>query len=386
MTTCAGRMLIVDDEEAVRTVCARTIAAMGITVETASTAEQAWSMLNAGTFDCVLTDISMPGSMDGAALTEEVRERFPATDMLIMTGDPSLTTAVATLRRGALDYLIKPFASAVLEVAVTRCFERRRLSEELNREKALRLELEAAYAELQKAERAKDAFISVLNHELRTPLTIAVAAAELLEKGLDKDSSGQILEMLRSSLARENEVIEDLLLFSKLSAGDLPLQSSEVRVEEMIRTLAENYRSVREEKGARLEIRIDPALSVRGDAALLRTAFKHLLLNAIRFNTKGGLVRIEASRTPLSLELLFADEGIGIAPDQRSRVFDSFYQIAEHMTRKVGGLGLGLAIVRRIVEAHGGRVAVSGREGGGTEFRVSLPSVQAPLQAAASLH
>lgn len=373
MTSCAGRMLIVDDEEVVQKACARTMADMGLVVETASNAKEAWTLLNRGDYDCVLTDIAMPGEMDGTALTEEVRSRFPSTDIIIMTGNPNLTTAVATLRRGALDYLIKPFGPATLEAAVTRCFERRRLSEELNREKTLRLELESAYAELQKTERAKDAFISVLNHELRTPLSIALAAAELLEKGLDKKHARQVLEMLRSSLARENDVVEDLLLFSKLTAGSLPLHLSEVRMGELIRALAANYRSVSEEKEVRLEIRIDPAIRVRGDYSLLQTAFKHLLLNAVRFNTKGGLVRIEAVRTSRSLELLFADSGIGIAPELRAQVFDRFYQVAEHLTRKVGGLGLGLAIVRRIVEAHGGSVAVCGREGGGTEFRVSLP-------------
>ena len=176
MTKCVGRMLVVDDEEIVRKVCTKTLEGMGITVESAGNAAEAWNLLNSREFDCVLTDISMPGSMDGTALTEEVKGRFQSTDMLIMTGNPNITTAVSTLKRGALDYLVKPFEPMALESAVTRCFERRRLSGELNNERSLRQELEAAFAELQKVERSKDAFISILNHELRTPLTIAIAA------------------------------------------------------------------------------------------------------------------------------------------------------------------------------------------------------------------
>jgi signal transduction histidine kinase len=374
MTKRVDRMLVVDDEEAVRNLCTRTLEGMGFSVESAANAEEAWRLLNARDFDCVLTDISMPGPMDGTALTEEVRGRFPETDILIMTGDPNLRTAVATLKHGARDYLVKPFEPMALEAAVERCFERRRLSGELDKEKLLRQELAAAYAELQKTERSKDAFIAILSHELRTPLTIAIAAAELLEDVSDPSRTREVVERLRSSLARENEVIGDLLLFSRLSAGDPHVEFLEVPLAQMLRSLVDNYRSLWEEKRLSMELVFDeaPAL-LRGDPALLQTAFKHLLLNAIRFNTKGGRVRIETRNRPDALEVIFSDTGEGIAPEQKDRIFDRFYQVAEHMTRRLGGLGLGLSIVRRIIEAHGGRIDVASPKGGGSEFRVSLP-------------
>lgn len=371
----AGRMLVVDDEELVRKVCVKTLAGMGMAVESAGSADEAWRLLNFREFDCVLTDISMPGSMDGTRLTEEVKSRFPSTDMLVMTGLPTVRTAVATLRHGALDYLTKPFAPATLESAVRRCFERRRLSGELDREKTLRRELEAAYAELQKVERSKDAFISVLNHELRTPLAIAISATELLAQVKDPGQAEKVLEMLRSSLARENEVVEDLLSFSDIASGTVRTRSREVRVDPLIRALVEDFRSEWEAKELSVEVLFeDGAPPVRGDRAQLQTAFKHLLLNAIRFNMKGGRVRIEGKGVPGRLEVKFSDTGIGIAPELHARIFDRFYQVAEHMTRSVGGLGLGLAIVRRIVESHGGSVTVAARQGGGTEFLVSLPT------------
>lgn len=374
MTKCVGRMLVVDDEEPIRKICTRTLEGMGFTVESAENAEKAWALLNQKEFDCVLTDISMPGPMDGTALTEEVSGRFPGTDILIMTADPNLKTAVATLKHGALDYLIKPFEPMALESAVERCFERRRLSGELSNEKLLRQELAAAYAELQKTERSKDAFISILSHELRTPLTIAMAAAELLEEASDPKQVQETVKSLRSGLAREKEVIEDLLLFSRLAPADLQVQFHEVRPEALIRSLVENYRSLWEEKKLILELIIDEQLAPAwGDSALLETAFKHLLLNAIRFNTKGGRVRIEAKNRPDKIDVMFSDSGIGIAPEEQGRIFDRFYQVAEHMTRRVGGLGLGLAIVRRIVEAHGGSITAGSAKGGGSEFWVTLP-------------
>lgn len=373
--TSAGRMLVVDDDDLVRTVCVKTLAGMGMAVESAGSADEAWRLLNLRRFDCVLTDIAMPGSMDGTRLTEEVKGRFPSTDMLIMTGLPTVLTAVATLQHGALDYLSKPFAPATLESAVRRCFERRRLSTELDRERTLRNELAAAYAELQKVERSKDAFISVLNHELRTPLAIAISATELLARVKDPAQTEKVLEMLRASLARENEVVEDLLSFSRMASGEVRLRSREVRVDALILALVDDFRSVW--KGRDLSVEVffeDGAPPVQGDRAQLQTAFKHLLLNAIRFNMRGGRVRIEGKGVPGRLEVKISDTGMGIAPELQASIFDRFYQVAEHLTRNVGGLGLGLAIVRRIVESHGGTVTVAARKGGGSEFLVSLPA------------
>lgn len=373
----AGRMLVVDDEESVRRVCVRTLAGLGIDVESAGSADEAWRLLNLREFDCVLSDISMPGSMDGTQLTEEVKARFPATDMLIMTGLPTVQTAVSTLKHGALEYLIKPFAPATLESAVRRCFERRRLSGELDREKTLRRELEAAYAELQKVERSKDAFISVLDHELRTPLAIAISATEILAQTKDPKEAGKVLEMLRSSLARENEVVSDILLFSGLTSGELRAHSDEVRMDGLIGELVEDYRSVWEKREVRVEVAFEGGHPlIQGDRELIKTAFKHLLLNAIQFNMKGGSVRIVGKSVPGRLEVLVSDTGVGVMPELQARIFDRFYQVAEHMTRRVGGLGLGLAIVRRIVESHGGSVSVAAREEGGTEFLVSIPTTK----------
>jgi signal transduction histidine kinase len=238
--------------------------------------------------------------------------------------------------------------------------------------------LEAAYAELQKVERSKDAFISVMSHELQTPLTIAISATEMLEGSPNPQRTHEIVQMLRSGLAREKEVIEDVLLYSTFSSGNLKPRYAEFRLDESLRALVENYRSMWEEKKLSVDLLLnETAAPIRGDSELLQTAFKHLLLNAIRFNTRSGRVRIETKREAGRLEVVFSDTGIGIPAQEQNRIFDRFYQVAEHMTRRVGGLGLGLAIVRRIVEAHGGCVSVSSREGGGSEFRVSLPAAGA---------
>jgi hypothetical protein len=368
-------VLVVDDEPVVRTVCERILRGMGLNVETAANGEEALARLKNGPWDCVLTDISMPGPVNGVALTEEIKHLYPSTDVVIMTGNPSVETAVSTLKYGASDYLTKPMKANALRSVVRRCLEKRRLSPDLNRENQLLLELSAAYTELQKVERLKNAFISTLGHELRTPLTIAISAAELLRDGCaDPRRTKEIADVLRSSLAREKEVVEDLLLFSHLASGGTKAKSAEIDLREMIRALVENYKSIWEEKQLVVEMSFPDTLRpFHGDAALLKTAFKHLLLNAIQFNKKEGRVQLRIDDQPGNLHVLFTDTGIGIAQDQQALIFDRFYQVAEHMTRLVGGLGLGLAIVRRAVEAHGGSISISSQKEVGSTFKVTLP-------------
>ena len=376
MNTIQGRVLVVDDEADIRQVCARALGGIGLSVGTAAGAQEALELMKEGEWDCVLTDLAMPGSLNGSALVEEVKRRYPAVDVVIMTGTPTVETAVSTLKHGACEYLTKPFALMTLQAAVTRCLEKRRLSPELDREKLLVQELSAAYAELQKADDMKNAFTSILSHELRTPLTSAISAAEMIGTGSSNPGlEEKVLGILRSSLAREKEAVEELLLFASLASGNVKARSVAVDLEEVIRALVENYRSIWEEKELSVTVSFAGAgKAFRGDPALLQNAFKHLLLNAINFNRRGGRVEISAEDRADGLHILFADTGIGIPPEKQGSIFDRFYQVADHMTREVGGLGLGLAIVRKALEAQGGFISVDSRPEVGSVFRATFPS------------
>ncbi len=373
------KILIVDDEPQVLDICRRTLDRLGFDVMIAETGEAGVALLRDHEFEFVLTDIKMPGSVDGVRLAEEVRHRSPSTDVVIMTGYPTINSAVQALKQGAYDYLLKPFSPEYLDCVVTRCFERRRLSRELDREKLMRRELEAAYSELQKVERLKDAFLSRLQHELRTPLTKLIAVTGLIDEGSSDDSSSSGLKsILLAGTSRMREVVEQLLLFSDFQSQGFKFEKTAVNLEETIRTLVKDYRVLWEEKELKAEIIFaNPMAPAWGDADLLKTAFKHLLLNAIHFSAKGGAIRIQGAQNAKETSVTFNDTGIGIPENEISKIFDSFYQVAEYLTRKVGGLGLGLAIVRKIVECHGGAVSVSSREGAGSTFSVSLPMPQA---------
>jgi signal transduction histidine kinase len=369
-----GRILVVDDEPGIREVCERTLRAMGFEVKSAPDGQAALKKLDEQDFDFVLTDLSMPAPVDGTRLTEMIKSRSPFIDVVIMTAYPTLETAIQLLKNGAYDYLSKPFSQDLLESVVARCFEKRRLSDELDREKSQRRELAAAYAELQKVEHLKEAILSRLSHELRTPVCTSLLALETMQALNPEPEKLKHLDIMRSSLSRLQKTVEDVLFLARSSQDGLPLRRSPTDLKVMIEKVAQHYGSLWRSKQIRLETRLEELSEpVPVDPGHMETALKQLLLNAIHFNRKKGSILIQGRRHDSGIGISFIDTGVGIPKENIPDIFDGFYQAAEYLTREVGGLGLGLAIVRRIAEAHGGAVRVESEEGRGSTFTLSLP-------------
>ncbi len=375
MTNPLERILVVEDEKPLREACQRILQDAGYNVVIAESGEEALAVFQKGKgFDVILTDIRMPGSLDGVALVEIVKQESPMTDVVVMTAVPTVETAIPTLKQGAYDYLIKPFNEEFLLSVIHRCFEKRRLSQDLQRERSLRQELEAAYEELQKVEQLKEAILARLSHELRTPFVSAFFSLDRIESNPNHIEKTTI-KMLRSCLDQLWETMQNLLLFSDLQKKPTLSSLSNVSLEGLFKQVIEKYRVQWEAKQLDVEFSADTKEELfEGDSALLETAFKHLLLNAIRFNKKNGHIRISLTHQKQLVSLTIADTGIGIPEDQLSIIFDSFYQVAGYLTREVGGLGLGLAIVRRIVEAHGGRISVTSQQNVGSRFQILFPN------------
>lgn len=363
--------LVVDDDAGVRGTCERTLRSMGLHVQSSDGPSGAFARLAQTRFDLVLTDLAMPDPGDGERLIAELRHRDPDVDILVMTGFPALESAVSSLRHGVYDYLVKPFGPVALETAVSRCLEKRSLSAALAREKSLRAELASAYSELQKVERVKEAILSRVSHELRSPLFrgfLALGALEAAPVG-----TGPVSE-LRRSLSRLQALVEDLLSAAAARGGAGPCRRDVVDLAGLLEDLARDFRPEGARRSVGVELSVEPAAAaLRGDAELLRAAFRHLLQNAVRFTRPGTTVRVRAGREGGGTRVSFADQGPGIAAGEQSRVFDGFYQAAEYMSRGMGGVGLGLAIVRSAAEAHGGTVRVESREGKGSTFVVHVP-------------
>jgi two-component system CheB/CheR fusion protein len=239
----------------------------------------------------------------------------------------------------------------------------------LERERAARAAAEAA-------NRAKDDFLSVLSHELRTPLTAMLGWVRVLRRGaIDPTKTADALETVERNTRLLAQLIEDLLDVSRIAAGKLSIEMRSVDLGTVVREAVETVRESADAKGVRLDVHAPPVTpTVRGDRHRLRQVIWNLLSNAVKFTPQGGHIDARLEGMPAGARITVSDTGRGISPQFLPQIFDRFRQAETVSTRTQGGLGLGLAIVRHLVELHGGRVAVfSAGEGRGATFTIDLP-------------
>ena len=372
------RVLVVDDDEGLQELCATSFRLDGYQVEVASSGEGGLKKLDSAPFDLVVTDLFMPGKVDGAGVVRAVKARFPTTEVIVMTAVPTLKTAITTLKDGASDYVIKPFETDHLRVIARRALDSRRLRRELDTERAMRQELASAYKELQKVEELKESFLARISHELRTPLSELLTAVELMEQAAgtttDPAKLARYIGLSKAGAVKMERTMSDLLAFVELQSRPMIEKGADVAVDALCRKMVDKLRPLIDQRGLAVDFKFPDGLpTVCGDAELLARAFENLIHNAVTFNKEKGTITLNARVEAGSVYVDVIDTGDGIPEGEFEQIFDSFYQIANYLTRKVGGLGLGLAITRRIVEAHGGHIDVTSKAGQGTTFRVRLP-------------
>lgn len=237
-------------------------------------------------------------------------------------------------------------------------------------------EKERLYVEAQESNRLKDEFLATVSHELRTPLTAILGWAHLLRTGQTVDAKmAKALETIERNARAQAQLIDDLLDVSRIITGKLRIDVRPVDPNSFIEAAVEAVRPAAEAKEVRVQRILDTGVvTVSGDPVRLQQVVWNLLSNAIKFTPKGGRVQVRLERVNSHVEIAVSDTGPGIAPDFLPYVFDRFRQADGRTTRQHGGLGLGLSIVRHLVELHGGTVrAESGGEGQGATFTVLLP-------------
>ena len=254
--------------------------------------------------------------------------------------------------------------------------EHQRLAEGIAAWASVALENSRLYVEAQEANRMKDEFLAVLSHELRTPLNAIVGYARLLRGGIisgDKATRG--LETLERNATWLTQIVEDVLDVSRIISGKIRLDVQPVQLPLIVDNAVATVQPAADAKSVRLQTIIDPRVGpVAGDPDRLQQVVWNLMTNAVKFTPKNGRVQVRLERVNSHVEIVVSDTGAGIREDFLPFVFDRFRQGESGTTRKTGGLGLGLAIVRHIVEMHGGTVhAASMGLGQGATFRVRLP-------------
>jgi PAS domain S-box-containing protein len=244
----------------------------------------------------------------------------------------------------------------------------------------------AARAEAERANRLKDEFLATLSHELRTPLNAVIGWSRMLGSGrLDRESSKHALEVIERNAWAQKQIIEDILDVSRVITGKLQLNLGPVDLVAVVDAALDAVRPAMEAKDIQIETLIDASLRmVSGDPDRLQQVIWNILSNAAKFTPSSGKVEISVSQTATHVLIQVKDSGPGIDPTFLPHVFERFRQADGSTTRTHGGLGLGLAIVRHLIELHGGTIAVENRDDGpGAIFtiRLSLPSGELPAEA-----
>jgi signal transduction histidine kinase len=246
-------------------------------------------------------------------------------------------------------------------------------------------DLQERMAREQAAQRIKDDFLSIVSHELRTPLTSIQGYSQLLEARLRGELSGESKEMahlrvIRGQVGRMRRLVDDLLDVSRIDRrGGVSLEPVDFDLSEDVREAV--GRIGRDHADRQIQLRAPESLSVHVDRDRLGQVVSNLLENAVKYSPDGGPIRVTLERRGGEVELLVADQGIGIPAEQRDQVFERFYQADGQSSRRFGGLGLGLYISRAIVDAHGGRIwaAPNVEDGRGSVFGLRMPRVAMPL-------
>ncbi len=331
----------------------------------------------AGEHDAYLVDYRL-GPRTGLELLAEVKAANCHPAAILLTGQGRFEVDREAAAAGFVDYLEKGKLDAViLERSIRYALLQRRYESELETQVAERTaELKVANAELRAADRRKDVFLSVLAHELRNPLAPIRNAVEILRLA---SGDPQAVEQCRQILGRQVVVmvrlIDDLLDVSRITQDKLILAREPLDLREVMAAAAETSRPALDK--AEVTLAIDPPaapLRVDGDRVRLTQLFSNLLNNAARYTDKGGSATFSAVAAGRQAVVRVADTGIGIAATDLPRVFDLFAQVDRGASRAASGLGIGLALVKRLTEMHGGVVeAASGGPGRGATFTVTLP-------------
>jgi signal transduction histidine kinase len=341
-------------------------------------------LANAGPPDVLVLDWRLP-NMSGIEVLRFVRSSLDEMGLpvLLLTVQGGKQDVVEGLSAGANDYLTKPYDDSELLARVKSLCRLRKLSSELTAERNQQQELlkQARESSLraEQANRAKDEFLAVVSHELRTPLNAIAGWTTLLRsRSVAPERVSDALDTIDRNVRAQTRLIDDLLDVSRITSGKLNLRLEPTDMAEVVRVALKGLGPTADAK--RIAIRSDiaaPLVPTLGDATRLEQVVWNLVANALKFTAAGGGVTVTLRQRGAALELMVQDNGQGIRAEALPIIFDRFRQAESSFTRSHGGLGLGLAIVRHLVELHGGRVsAESGGPGLGATFRVSLPTME----------
>lgn len=366
------KVLVIDDEEGVIRALSDFLSTRGFDVMTAINCRQALGLVHDDNFSAVISDLRLP-DMSGVELLEHVLDVDPDTVFIIMTGYASVQSAVDAMKKGAYDYVVKPFSMYEIEKTVRLGLEKRKLARQ-------NVELSHLMRKLIEIDQIKSNIISTVSHEFRTPLMSLKGYLAMLHKACTKgdtigDGERMWLKAMGDNVERLDMLILNLLLMTEANTGGLIVAEEQIDVSRILAESIERIGNLCRTKEVSVDFNPNGNAAMTGDAEKLCLAFTNMLENAIKFNLESGRVEIGLLPTskPEGIRVTILDTGIGIPDEKIPTIFESFTQVDMTHTRRFAGAGLGLPVAKAIVEAHGGTIDVHSEPGRGTTFHVWLP-------------
>ncbi|MHB2150619.1 ATP-binding response regulator [Calditrichota bacterium LG25] len=371
-------ILVIEDEPEVRESYIDMFEFLGYQVDVAENGMAGLEKLKKKAYQIVFTDLNMP-VMDGLQTLRLIKKKYPETEVIVITGFATIENAIKAMKQGAFDYITKPVSFEHVRIVLNRCIQNINARRENQKLKDLN-------HQLRELNEMKNKFITLTNHELRTPLAVLKGYFDLLAMELNEnpkpENVQEYLNIIQSTLNEMSEMIENMHDLTLLSNYNSALQKKDFKINNLVLNVYKKMHSLFDLRKIQFSYKLDPNDPVVTiDPQKLERAVGELVQNALKYTPEGGkvLVRVKFDHLKNVVYLSVADTGIGIPHDKLELIFEPFYEVQDemhHSTSKVqfmgGGIGVGLSIVKEIVEAHNGEVMVESNPGKGSVFTILL--------------
>ncbi|MDD5687877.1 MAG: response regulator [Elusimicrobia bacterium] len=366
------KILVVDDEIGILAFVKDVLVKKEYFVQTTINPFEVVDILKSTDFDIAIVDLRMPG-MSGLDLLETIKENHKKIEVIIITADATVETTVECMKKGASDFLVKPFEISELLATIERTLEISNLKSQL--------------VNLQEMDKLKDEFISTVSHELRTPLTAISGAIEFLSdkekivkekrkmlRRQDDNDTQKLLEIIERQSGKMRILVNDLLDFAKMEAGFVNPKKSKIQIMKIVKDAIREVQSLADTKKIEVMERSSLNIDINCNYEDIKRVIVNLLINSIKYTQEGGMVSVSFEEIDGEIKFVIADNGKGITKENMGKVFEKFFRVDQSLTRESGGFGLGLSICRKIIELHGGKIwAESDGLGKGSKFIFTLP-------------
>lgn len=367
------KILVIDDEPGIRSGISRILRnfrvdypfmeeAFDFEVQEASTGEAGMEIIENNKPDILLLDNKLPG-IQGVEVLEYIRKKQMNIIVVMITSYASLELAVKATSDGAYDFIPKPFTPQELKSSIENITKRVFLKKMTNK--------------LQETgKQIRFQFLSVLSHELKAPLNSIEGYLQMIRErqaGPQLESYDYMVDRMLERIKGMRSLILDLLDLTKVESGKGKRDIKELNLVDVARMAIDTMRPYSIQKDINLNLHGDGTVNVMADAEEMEIIFNNLISNAIKYNKQGGRVDCTLRIHENCVEILVEDTGIGMSPEDITRIFDDFVRIKNEKTRNIAGSGLGLAIVKKLIDSYKGKIEVTSQPDQGSTFKVKLP-------------